>query len=232
MPGNTALDKIHIIIVAAGSGSRFGGPLPKQFCDLAGRPVLMRTVDALRRVPRSELTLVLSQHDHALWRGLCAKHNFESPHVVYGGASRFESVRNALARVEADTDIIMVHDGARPFPSQKMIEALLAPFGEAGCLGALPSLPLTDSIRLLSGTASVAVNRADYRTVQTPQAFRAGALIEAYENAPAGVAFTDDASVMEHYGPCRIELVQGDLYNIKITNPGDIELAEFFLEKD
>lgn len=221
----------HIIIVAAGSGSRYGGPLPKQFCDLAGRPVLMHTIEALQRVPGATVTLVLSRHDHDMWRGLCDRHGFDSPEVVYGGTTRFESVRNALAYVDSDADIIMVHDGARPFPSQQMIAGLLAPFADAACVGALPSLPLTDSIRRMAGDGSVAVDRADYRSVQTPQAFRAKALLKAYDSAPDDVAFTDDASVMEYHGSCRIELVAGDPHNIKITNPGDIELAEFFLEK-
>lgn len=222
---------IHIIIVAAGSGSRFGGPLPKQFCDLAGRPVLMHTIEALRQVADATLTLVLSEHDHELWRELCRRHGFESPQVVYGGASRFESVRNALARVGADTDIIMVHDGARPFPSQYMIAALLAPFADKTCIGTLPSLPLTDSIRRIDGDGSEAVDRSAYRSVQTPQVFRAGILLEAYRHAPHDMTFTDDASVVEALGPCRIELVAGDPCNIKITNPGDIGHAEFILEK-
>ena len=228
------MDKIHIIIVAAGSGSRFGGPLPKQFCLLAGRPVLMHTVDALHGVPGAVLTLVLSRHDHSLWRDLCVRYDFKSPEVVYGGASRFESVRNALSRVADDTNIIMVHDGARPFPSPEMISDLLASFADRACMGALPSLPITDSIRRIVGAKNEAVNRADYRTVQTPQAFRASVLLDAYRNAPGDVAFTDDASVVEYNdnGSCRIDLVQGDARNIKITNPGDIRLAEFFLEKE
>lgn len=225
--------KIHIITVAAGSGSRFGGPLPKQFCDLAGRPVLMHTIAALRRaLPCAAHTLVLSQHDHDLWKSLCATHGFMSPPVVYGGSTRFESVRNALVTVASDTDIVMVHDGARPMPSPSMLAALVAAFDDARCTGALPSLPLTDSVRHITPDGSVAVDRAAYCTVQTPQAFRFRALADAYAAAPAGVAFTDDASVIEYTGNCYLSLVPGDRHNIKITNPGDIDLAEFFLDKD
>jgi len=231
--GKLAGKRIHIITVAAGSGSRFGGPLPKQFCDLAGRPVLMHTVDSLRRaLPGASHTLVLSEHDHGLWRTLCDKHCFVSPRVVYGGDSRFGSVRNALVTVGEDIDIVMVHDGARPMPSPAMLATLVAAFDNADCQGALPSLPLTDSVRRIESDGSVAVNRADYRTVQTPQAFRSDVLMQAYAQASGGFAFTDDASVVEHAGFCKLALVPGDRHNIKITNPGDIELAEFFLEKD
>ncbi len=226
-------ERIHIIIVAAGSGSRFGGPLPKQFCDLDGKPVLMRTIDSCREtLTGARITLVLSEDMLDYWYELCAAMQFVSPDIVTGGASRFESVRNGLAKVEPDTDIIMVHDGARPFPTSKIFHALVDALGDKNCHGAIPAIPVTDSLRriLPDKASSHAVDRSSFRAVQTPQAFRAKLLIDANVKATkAGGEFTDDASVMEAAGYSNLSLVPGDVRNLKITNPGDLALATFYL---
>jgi len=226
-------EKIHIIIVAAGSGSRFGGPLPKQFCDLDGKPVLMRTIDSCRNaLSGAQITLVLSEDMLNYWHKLCSTLRFASPDIVTGGASRFESVKKGLAKIEPDTDIIMVHDGARPFPTSEIFHALVNALGDKNCDGAIPAIPVTDSLRRLSQdkTSSHAVDRSSFRAVQTPQAFRAKLLLEANAKATkAGREFTDDASVMEATGYSNLSLVPGDVRNIKITNPGDLALATFYL---
>lgn len=225
--------KIHIIIVAAGSGSRFGGPLPKQFCDLSGKPVLMRTIEACRGVlPGTAITLVLSEDMLDYWHMLCETVQFESPDVVIGGETRFESVSRGLANVEAGTDIIMVHDGARPFPTRAIFHALVEALEDKKCHGAIPAVAVTDSIRKLSSdkSSSTAVDRSEFRAVQTPQAFQAKLLLDANAKAAKNdIAYTDDASVMEAAGYSRLCLVPGDVRNIKITNPGDLALASFYL---
>lgn len=225
--------KIHIIIVAAGSGSRFGGPLPKQFCDLGGKPVLMRTIESCRGVlPGIGMTLVLSEEMLDYWHMLCDTLQFDSPDITVGGDTRFESVRRGLATVEPGTDIIMVHDGARPFPTRAIFHALVEALEDKKCHGAIPAISVTDSLRKLTAdkSSSNAVDRSDYRAVQTPQAFQAKLLIEANAKAAKNdVAYTDDASVMEAAGYSRLCLVPGDVRNIKITNPGDLALANFYL---
>lgn len=220
----------HFIIAAAGSGTRFGAPLPKQYCLMAGRPVLMHTVDALRRaVPRATMALVLAKGDLDLWTDLCAKYGFDSPDVVVGGPTRYASIRNAMELMPAGTDVVLVHDGARPLPSPALIADVINAV-EQGAQGAIPSLAVTDSMRLLAADGrSEAVDRSRYRTVQTPQGFRADLLADAYRKGGAEASFTDDASLMEHFGYCDLRLTEGHPYNIKITRPGDIELAEFFL---
>lgn len=227
MSGNR---KITIITVAAGSGSRFGGPLPKQFCEIAGRPVVMRAIDNLRSaLPEAEHILVLSGSEINRWNDLCHFYNFDSPTVVSGGSTRTESVRNALSIVDVANDhLVMVHDGARPFPSVAMVQALSAAFEDSSVDGALPVVPVTDSIRDISGSRSVAVDRSNYRAVQTPQAFRAALLLDAYSRCDGGV-FTDDASVMEAAGFDKLVLVDGSPYNLKVTNPADIAIAEAVL---
>lgn len=222
---------IRFIIVAAGSGSRFGHDLPKQFHLLGGRPVLMTTIDRVRRaVPYSSILLVLSREHEELWRTLCCEHSFESPEIVYGGATRWESVRNALQAITdgADHDIVMVHDGARPLLHGSVVRALEWEI-KSGADGAIPAIAVTDSLRVLTpegGSESVA--RADYRAVQTPQAFPLSLLRQAYDR-PYSPLMTDDASVAEAAGFRHIRLVEGSPDTLKITRPADLAAAEYIL---
>lgn len=220
----------HIIIVAAGSGSRFGTALPKQYCLLAGRPVLMHTIERLRAAaPDAGLTLVVSADMHAYWQELCAAEGFDSPAVVHGGASRSESVRNAMTAMTCVPDVVLVHDGARPLVDAACVQGVLAAMERADVDGAIPAVAVTDSLRVCgAGTEmSHAVDRSHYRAVQTPQAFRGRKLAEAY--ASVNKAFSDDASLMEHCGYTNIVLTPGTPENIKITNPMDIAIAETIL---
>lgn len=215
--------RTHTIIVAAGSGQRFGSNLPKQYCLLGGRPVLMYTIDGIRRaLPDGRITLVISQDMRSLWDDLCRAHHFRSPRIVYGGKTRWESVRNALQSAETVADITLVHDGARPVISPAMVQRLVAQARISRA--AIPALPLTDSIReVLADGSSRAADRSCFRTVQTPQAFATGLLNEAYAQ-PYCDSFTDDASVVEAFGK-PVSLVAGDARNIKITYPGDLAVA-------
>lgn len=225
--------KIHIIIVAAGSGSRFGATLPKQFCDLGGKPVLMRTIDACRGVlPGATVTVAISDEMLEYWQMLCETLQFDSPDTSRGGATRFESVAKALASVDPSCDIVMVHDGARPFPAKEIFDSLVSALDARGCHGAIPAVPLTDSIRRLNpdGT-SEAVDRSAFRAVQTPQAFPRKVIADAYAKAlKRGGEYTDDASVVESAGYSNIALVEGSPRNIKITNPGDLALALHYID--
>lgn len=226
------MPKVHAIIVAAGTGSRFGGPMPKQFMDLCGMPVVMRAIISLREaVPSLTDTIVLSSNEIERWEKLCVRYGFESPEIVAGGDSRYESVGNAVRLLSEDIDYVMIHDGARPFPDPLMIKRLIDAFDEEIC-GALPATALTESIREIGGDGrSFAVNRSKYKAVQTPQVFRAPILKEAYRKSRAlpKDLFTDDASVMEAAGYDTLRLVDGDPYNIKITNPADLVIASALL---
>lgn len=227
-----SLPHTYNIIVAAGSGSRFGGELPKQFCMLAGRPVLFHTIDAFRKaLPDGEIVVVLSEAHVELWRDLCGRSGFESPQVVIGGASRWKSVRNAVMSLDiaGPGDVITVHDGARPLVEVRVIrETVLAAVAD-GVDGAIPVVPVTDSVRIVStdGT-SRPLARQSLRAVQTPQAFPAGLLREAY-GMPFSPDFTDDASVMSAFGHGNIVLTAGSSENIKITHPSDLALAGYIL---
>ncbi len=221
--------RITNIIVAAGSGSRFGGDIPKQFRLLAGRPVLIRCIEALRNAyPESACILVLSADAMDIWNQLCRQFSFDSPTIVFGGATRWASVRNALAAVDTQSpeDIITVHDGARPLVSRQIIhDAVEACRNHSG---AIPAIEVTDSVRMLASDGSVALDRSMLRAVQTPQAFVASRLMDAYHR-PYQESFTDDASVMTAAGYTDIALTRGDPANIKITHPLDIEIAELYM---
>lgn len=224
------MKNIYVVIVAAGVGTRFGGDLPKQFCMLAGRPVLFHTVDSFRRaLPQARIIAVVSDSMVGYWDDLCMRHGYESPDVVIGGASRWESVKNALDSIADDTDdaAVLVHDGARPLVSAGVISRVAAGIGTAASV--IPVTGVTDSLRFLSADgSSTAVPRSEYRAVQTPQGFLLKHLKQAYA-LPYSTAFTDDASVMGAAGMTGAMLVDGSPENIKITNPGDIALASFYL---
>ncbi len=220
-----------VIIVAAGSGSRFGGNLPKQFCLLAGRPVLMHTIDRMREaLPVADIVLVISHSMKDYWLQLCADHDFVSPRIVVGGATRSDSVRNAVLSLPDCYDVIMVHDGARPLVPASCVRAVEAAMADKAVDGAIPAVPVTDSLRLMDADGSSrAVDRAEYRAVQTPQAFRAGKLCAAY--ASVSESFSDDASLMESLGHNNFMLTPGAPENIKITNPADLAIAETLLAR-
>ena len=221
----TANHHIVTVIVAAGSGSRFGGDLPKQFTDLCGRPVLMHTVEAFRRaIPGGRIIVVLSPRNTGLWASLCQRHNFTSPQVVSGGDTRWQSVRNALAEVTSTAKVILVHDGARPLVDAPLIQRVAHMAGHGG-VAVVPVVPVTDSLRRTD--TNQAVDRSLFCAVQTPQGFDALTLLEAY-NAPFRAEFTDDASVVESAG-YHVTTVCGSPENIKITYPADILWAEAVL---
>lgn len=224
---------IYIIICAGGSGSRFGSALPKQYCDLDGRPVLMHTVDAMRRAcPDAVIIVAISDDMRPLWHELCVRHRFDSPQLATGGATRWHSVYNALGAIPAqarDDSRVLIHDGARPLADGGIVDGVLRAIDQ-GHTGAIPATPVSDTLVSTSdGEHFGAVDRSLYRAVQTPQGFRLDALRDAYGRLGYRDTFTDDASVMAAAGYDDIVLTPGSPYNIKITNPHDIVIARLLL---
>ena len=225
--------KTLAIIVAGGSGTRFGAQLPKQFLELKGRPILMRTIEAFGQCGDCSFDIVvtLPADQMDLWQQLCHKYGFDLPHrVVPGGETRWHSVKNALDSIQDinDVDIIAVHDGVRPLITAELIGRTIE---TARCDGAaIPVVTLNDSVRQVKGEISHALDRSTLRAVQTPQAFDARLLHDAY-SLPYQPTFTDDASVVECAGHL-VTLVEGDPHNLKITRPMDLALAEYLLNQD
>lgn len=221
--------KKHVIIVAGGAGTRLGGALPKQFQMLRERPLLWWSLKAFHdEDPSAELHLVLPRQYFELWRELESKlpESEQIPHSLHpGGSSRFESVKSALSAIPEDPGLVAVHDAARPLISAEVIKGGWKMAAEKGA--AVPAVAVTDSLRHLDENGSKAVDRSQYVAVQTPQVFQIPILKEAYR-AAEGDAFTDDASVVEANG-VRPSLFEGSHTNMKVTNPGDIEIASLFL---
>ena len=222
--------KHTILIVAGGRGTRMGGPQPKQFLELAGRPVLMHTLEAFDRWDASaHLIVVLPEDQIDTWKRLCEAHAFDRAHrVVAGGETRFHSVRNGLGAVASD-GLIAVHDGVRPLVAPSVIAACFAAAADGGA--AVPVVPMVESVREVDADGgSRPVDRARLRVVQTPQVFRADVLRAAY-SLPYDPRFTDDASVVEASGVA-VRLVPGNRENIKLTTPMDLLLAEQLMRRE
>lgn len=218
--------KLYAVIVAGGHGKRMGSELPKQYLELAGKPVLMHTLERFKAFDKSiELITVLPENQLRFWAELQKKYSFDIPHtIVKGGKARFYSVRNGLRFVD-NQGLVAIHDGVRPFVS---IDTIRRCFQMAEKLGnAVPVISPTESMRIVSDTGSAPINRLKVKIVQTPQVFNAGIIKKAYlqDYLPE---FTDDASVLEKTG-IRINLIEGNRENIKITTPEDLVISSALL---
>lgn len=221
--------EIASIIVAGGSGSRMGSKLPKQFLPIAGEPILMHTIRAFYDALGEHQIIVVLPSDHiTIWSELCRRHSFGvEHHIVTGGKNRFYSVKNGLACVDKDVDVVLVQDGVRPFVTERLIDDMITAARLNGA--AVPYMAQVDSLReICDEDRSVIVDRNRYVRIQTPQAFDKKIIQEAYLQ-PYSSTFTDDASVVESMG-VEINLVAGDERNIKITSPLDMVVAEAILK--
>ncbi|MBR1946564.1 MAG: 2-C-methyl-D-erythritol 4-phosphate cytidylyltransferase [Bacteroidaceae bacterium] len=223
--------KRYIIVVAGGKGTRMGGDIPKQFQLLAGKPLLMVTLEHLHALDSAlQIILVLPQEHIELWKSLCKEYAFEVPMMLAtGGTTRFHSVQNGLALVDdIDDALVGVHDGVRPFVSQRVYDDA---YREALISGAaIPMIEIHDSLRHIIGSngASEVVPRDRYRLVQTPQVFKLSVLREAYTQRYVE-NFTDDASVVEAMGHSVVG-VEGNRENIKLTTPYDLLIANTIMQ--
>jgi len=208
---------VWAVIVAAGSGSRFGGTQPKQYEELAGRRVMDWSLDAAR--PTADGVVLVVPRDRV------DQPEAGADRVVAGGATRSASVRAGLAAVPEDCDIVVVHDAARPLASLALFESVVGTV-LAGADGAIPGIAVTDTIKRLDGYEVVdTLERDDLVAVQTPQAFRADVLRRAHEGEPDA---TDDATLVEDVGGI-VLVVDGEATNLKITGPVDLAIATLHL---
>ncbi len=210
--------QVWSIVVAAGSGRRFGRS--KQFVLLGDRPVLEWAVAACRS-RSAGVVLVLPA-------GLDDPESHGADAVVEGGATRADSVRAGIAAVPHDAEVIVVHDAARPLASPALFDAVIAAVTDGGADGAVPGLPLRDTIKVVdeSGHVTSTLDRSALVAVQTPQAFRAGMLRRAHEQrGRGGSGAPDDAVLVEALG-ATVRVVPGEPGNLKITDPDDLAAAE------
>ena len=220
--------KKYAIIVAAGTGSRMGTDVPKQFLPLAGKPLIYHTVKAFLH-SYADLQVVLVVHKNFIdkSRDLIAELNTQKRiDIVEGGTTRFQSVRNGLLMV-LKPSIVFVHDGVRCMVSKPLIERCYQLALEKG--SAIPAVTATDSIRIASEGTNHSVDRNTVRIIQTPQTFQSLILQEAFK-LPELTTFTDEASVVEASGN-QVYLVEGDYDNIKVTRPVDLVIAAQIMEE-
>src|SRR5580658_5671503 len=231
--------QVFVILPAAGVGTRMAGPQPKQFLALNGLPILIHSLRAFAAVKRVTAIYVAVRNTEierveAQIAEYAAENGFaDRVRVVEGGDNRQESVSNALAALPADPDdIVLVHDAVRPLIDAATIDRTIDAVIEFGA--AIVGLPAVDTIKQVERTAHGAlitstIPREYVVLAQTPQGFRFGLLQKAFAEATAdGFVGTDEASVVERAG-LPVAVVHGSQVNLKITQPGDLELAEFYL---
>lgn len=203
------------IVVAAGWGTRFGGP--KHLVRVGGVSLVDRAVATAREVCDGVVAVVPAGGTWSPPPGVV---------TVEGGATRSESVRAGLSAVPDDVEVIVVHDAARPLASRGLFAATIAAVG-AGADGAIPALPVVDTVkRVAEGHVVETVPRDDLVVVQTPQAFRAGILREVHGRGASG---TDDAALVEAAGG-RVAIVDGEARNVKVTRASDLEVIQALLD--
>ena len=219
----------YVIVMAAGSGTRMGGSLPKQFLEIGGKAILQKTIEVfLEACPGISVVTVLNSDYIQYWRDYCLKHNFTCPQtIVAGGFTRFHSVRNALEKIPEGA-VVAVHDGVRPLVTASLVREMFENVAEIPAL--IPVVPCVDTLKVLQKdgdelrTVEGAVaDRSVLYAAQTPQFFHSELLKSAYSMA-YDTMFTDDASVVQKYGKS-LSYTMGERLNIKITTQEDLLLA-------
>ncbi|MEM6525205.1 MAG: 2-C-methyl-D-erythritol 4-phosphate cytidylyltransferase [Bacteroidota bacterium] len=221
--------KEFAIIVAGGKGTRMKSSTPKQFMLVNGFPVLMHTLNSFFDYSdKIEVILVLPADDLDTWKNLCSQYNYHKEiTIAIGGDSRFQSVKNGLGKISESSGLVAIHDGVRPLAGKDIIGAsyrLAAVHGSA-----VAAVRLKESIRKTDQDNTKAVDRSDYRIIQTPQTFNLEMIKKAYQ-IKEEPNLTDDASVAEKSGHV-ISLFEGSYSNIKITTPEDIVIAEALIKQ-
>ena len=219
--------KVSAIIPAAGQGARLGGPVPKQFLHLNGKPILSHTLEVFQNSGLVDsIVLAVPENELERTRGQWLNNPPLVKKIVAGGKQRQDSVFNGFKELDADTDIVLVHDGVRPFISAAMIREILAAAAEHGA--AITAIPVNDTIKEANGESFVerTLDREKLRRVQTPQAFQYGLLKKAFAKARADSYYgTDEGSLIEYIRE-PVKIISGSEFNIKITRPEDLILAE------
>jgi 2-C-methyl-D-erythritol 4-phosphate cytidylyltransferase len=225
---------VGVIVVAAGRGVRFGGSVPKQYCELAGVPMLLRALRPFASHPEvAHVVVVLPAADAVKPPGFLADLTGGNLSIVAGGAERRDSVAQGLAAVPAGCSVILVHDAARPLVDRAIIDGVIA--AARGGVGAVPAIPIGDTVKEAGGTEAGAprvlrtVPREHLWLAQTPQGFPRALLEAAHARAHTGGAQpTDDAMLLEQMG-APVVLVPGSRQNLKVTTDADLLLAERML---
>jgi 2-C-methyl-D-erythritol 4-phosphate cytidylyltransferase len=218
-----------VIIVAGGRGKRMKSDIPKQFLPIFGFPILMHTIKKFYRHDSSiKIIIVLPKTQIKTWKKLCRDYKFKLGHdIVKGGITRFHSVKNGVSKIRGKDWIVAIHDGVRPLVSLETIKRCFKKAASSG--NAIPAIEIPESLRIIEKGRNFPADRGRYMLIQTPQIFQLKLLKEAFKQ-DYKTEFTDDAGVVESMGH-KINLVDGNKENIKITTPSDLLVAESYLKK-
>lgn len=219
----------YVLITAGGTGTRMEAGRPKQFLLLAGKPLILHSVDTFLKYDSSiQFVIVLPESLHQQWEETCHEHGIHIRHkIVFGGPERFHSVKNGLQHVP-DNTLVAVHDAARPLVSLDIIARVYHIAEKFG--NAIPVADVSDTVRITDHSSSSPLPREHIKLVQTPQCFRSELLKKAY-NKNYTESFTDDATVLEADG-ARLYLTEGHSTNIKITTPTDLLIAKALIRSN
>jgi 2-C-methyl-D-erythritol 4-phosphate cytidylyltransferase len=226
--------RVAILLLAAGRGSRFGSVMPKQYIVVAGKPLLLHTLNSLAREPRIAVVQPVIAEEDVHYAGIIrnCKFPFDLRPPVAGGAERSISMQHGLAALPDDIDMVGVHDAARPLPSKQLLKDVLDVAGKHGA--AVPGVAVHDTIKQVDAEGRVleTPDRTMLRAVQTPQVARRDWFVQAIERERQHLhTHTDDASVLEAAG-FPVYISQGDAMNRKITTRSDMEWLRSHLEGD
>lgn len=220
--------KVAVVIVAGGSGNRFGGDLPKQYHSLNGKAVLQQTIETFLAHPEiTNVAVVIGANDHQHYETFVRKDEKLLP-PVEGGATRQASVFAGLkALKDLNPDLVLVHDAARPFVSLELIDRVLVQLSTVD--GCIPVLPVTETVKkiTLAQEIETTIPRDQLCLAQTPQGFKYQSLLKAHEKFQDHSNFTDDASLLEALD-LTVKVCQGDTFNIKITYLEDLKNAQSY----
>ncbi len=224
------MSRFAVILPAAGQSTRFGDARRKKpFVELKGRPVWVRAAELFVNREDVVQSLICIAPEDVAWfkERFTANLAFMNIEIVPGGATRAESVQNALARIPADVDFVAIHDAARPLLAQKWVDAVFAAAEQSGA--AVPAVPISSTVkRVQDGVITETMDRAGLYAAQTPQVFARQLLLDAYARRD-GFEATDDAQLVERIGQS-VAIVEGWPINLKITTQGDFKMAESLID--
>ncbi len=224
--------RCSVIIPAAGSGTRFGGDVPKQFLPLRGRPLIAHAVERFLAEDVVDQVIICGSREHlSTLEAMRTERGWDYVAIIEGGATRRDSVAEGVrTATESSVEMVAVHDAVRPFFSSRTFLAVLEAAAASGA--ALPALPVTETLhRAEDGFVAETPDRSHFYSAQTPQCFRIALLKEVLDRAiEEGYPATDEAGAAARYGH-RVKIVTGDVGNIKITHPDDFQAAEASLDR-
>lgn len=221
--------KTEAIVAAAGSGVRLGGNIPKALVELGGIPLFIHSLQVLSASALiDKIILVARRKEMARFAATVKRYKIKKiKAIIAGGKTRTLSVKNGLNCLDPDTQLVLIHDAARPFINSGLIKELIAAATKWGA--AIPAVPVKDTVKAVGSGYRVekTLPRHKLWLAQTPQAFKTGLILKAYKNIKTSAV--DDAALVEELG-APVKVVRGSYRNIKITTPDDLSLAEAMLK--